>query len=450
MSVKFTVKQGDETLTSHSGLALIGALLNRTGLRDRLNETELDACKSPVISHADMIFAMTGLICLGKPDYEAIELFRGNSFFIQSLGIDACPSSPALRQRIDIMKNSFDMVIKEESADLIRRIAPQITTVHTGGGNFVPLDIDVSPFDNSKTVKEGVSRTYKGFDGYSPIFAYLGREGYLVNFELREGVQHCQKDTPQFLSASIEYAKKITEQKLLVRLDSGNDASENITVCRLQGVDFIIKRNLRKEDPNAWLKLAMETTSPIQCREGKRIFRGKTDTDLKGNPLSTPIYFEITERTIVKGQHLIVPEIIVDTYWSSLDLDPYEIVLLYHDHGTSEQFHSELKSDMDLERLPSGKFSSNAFVLLLGMLAYNLLRLCGQEGLREDNGNSLKTPDIRKKASRRRIRTVRQDLMYMAGRIIRSSRKFFISFGKMNPFAELWDSIYKRFAYDTG
>lgn len=58
-------------------------------------------------------------------------------------------------------------------------------------GNFLPLDIDVSPFDNSNTKKEGVSWTYKKLAGFAPILAYLGREGYLVNLELREGRQHC-------------------------------------------------------------------------------------------------------------------------------------------------------------------------------------------------------------------------------------------------------------------
>ena len=29
-------------------------------------------------------------------------------------------------------------------------------------------------------------------------------------------------------------------------------------------------------------------------------------------------------------------------------------------HGTSEQFHSEFKTDLDIEQLPSGKFATNA------------------------------------------------------------------------------------------
>jgi hypothetical protein len=81
MTIIFTIKQGEETLTSHSGLALIGALLARTKLQERLNRVDLAGCHQPKISHADMIFSMLGLICLGKPDYDAIESFRDSLFF---------------------------------------------------------------------------------------------------------------------------------------------------------------------------------------------------------------------------------------------------------------------------------------------------------------------------------------------------------------------------------
>ena len=35
---------------------------------------------------------------------------------------------------------------------------------------MVPVDIDVTPMDNSKTSKQW-GRTYKGFDGYAPMMA---------------------------------------------------------------------------------------------------------------------------------------------------------------------------------------------------------------------------------------------------------------------------------------
>ena len=444
--VEFVIKEGDEHLTSHSGLALIGALMNRTELVPRINAVTLPGCQEPKILHGDIVKSMTGLLCMGKPDYEAIEPFREVPFFRCSLGIEQCPSSSTLRQRLDVVKGAFDSIVKEESALLIRKTAPAMGTVTAQKGELVALDIDVSPFDNSGTKKERVSRTYKdGIDGFAPIFGYLGREGYLVNLELREGKQHCQKETPAFLRESIRYAKMVAAQGILVRLDSGNDSLDNVEICEEEGVDWVIKRNLRRENVQEWLKIAQEKGRKAPSREGKTVWLGETYRTVDGFAEPLRIVFEVTERTMKDGQCLLVPEVEVDTYWTSLEDDPYHVILLYHDHGTCEQFHSEIKTDMDMERLPSEHFSTNSDIMILGLLAYNLLRLCGQESLREDNGNLEKRANHRKKAQRRRLRTVMQDLIYMASRITFHARQLHLSFGRYNPWAGLWGNLYRSF-----
>ena len=91
---------------------------------------------------------------------------------------------------------------------------------------------------------------------------------------------------------------------------------------------------------------------------------------------------------------------------------------------------------MDLERLPSEHFSTNSDIMTLALMAYNLLRLCGQESLREDNGNLEKRASHRKKAQRRRLRTVMQDLIYMASRISCHARRMYLSFGRYNPWSD--------------
>ncbi len=92
--------------------------------------------------------------------------------------------------------------------------------------------------------------------------------------------------------------------------------------------------------------------------------------------------YEITERTIDRyGQYFIVPDIELGTYWTNTSLPDETVIDLYHAHGESEQYHSEIKTDMDVERLPSGKFESNKLVLELTMIAYNILRIIGQESL---------------------------------------------------------------------
>lgn len=445
MRCPITIKHEMEKLASHSGLINIGVLLDSLNMKKWFNNLDGVYCDNPKLSHSDILFSMIGLISIGKPDYDAIEIFRAKQdFFTKALRISNCPSSPTLRQRIDLIGHAAEIPIKEAVVALMRSAAPVISPVHTSAGAFVPLDMDVSPFDNSNTQKEGVSRTYKNYDGYSPIFAYMGAEGYLVNLELREGKQHCQKNTPQFINSTLDYVRQITDQPILMRLDSGNDSKDNFPDQSRENVHFIIKRNLRKESSQAWANLAREIGKERLCRKGKTVWIGKTRVGLNGNSLPYPIVFEVTERRAKKGQQLIFPDYEVDTYWCSVDqLPAEEVIALYHDHGTSEQFHSEIKSDMGLERLPSGHFSSNSLILHLGMLTYNMLRVIGQVSLEESDPTQL-PGTRRRKVTRRRIRTIMQDLMYMAGRLVHRGRKWYISFGQLNPFAQLMERIYNR------
>ena len=88
--------------------------------------------------------------------------------------------------------------------------------------------------------------------------AYLGKEGYQINLELREGKQHSQNGTPEFLQETLWFAKSVTEENILVRMDSGNDSIDNIKIFNEWGVSFIIKRNLRRENKQSWLRIAKE------------------------------------------------------------------------------------------------------------------------------------------------------------------------------------------------
>jgi predicted metal-dependent hydrolase len=92
------------------------------------------------------------------------------------------------------------------------------------------------------------------------------------------------------------------------------------------------------------------------------------------------------------------------------------VIALYRDHATHEQFHAEFKTDMDLNRLPSGKFATNHLVCALAAVAMNLLLIVGQHTLHESDS------PLRKAARRRRIKTVMQEMMFKAARIISHAR----------------------------
>ena len=162
MKIHFTTTK--EILTPSAGLAGVGQLLSLTNLKLRLNQTRIEENVRPSIPHGDVVFAYLGLLCQGKSDFDQIEALRDDEWFGRSLDLKVVPSSPTLRQRLDqgALCEPWLKIIQNENANLIRRGRAVITPVKTGKTSCVPLDIDVSPFDNSNTKKEGVSRTYKG------------------------------------------------------------------------------------------------------------------------------------------------------------------------------------------------------------------------------------------------------------------------------------------------
>lgn len=444
--MKFILESSDETLTTHSGLALIGLLLSKTKLNERLNKIKISEIKStPSVLNSDVAKAYIGLLCQSKNDFDHIEEFRHDDFFQLALQLEKVPSSPTLRQRLDqaAQLKSWTPIIKEESMLILKQLEVEPSTIVIGQGkdrrSYVPLDIDVSPFDNSGTKKEGVSRTYKGHDGYAPIFAYLGTEGYCVNTELREGSTHSQKGAAEFISQSICYAKIISKQPILLRVDSAHDSKDTIKLCFNDetAVDFIIKRNPRREKAEAWLMIAQQRGICCEEREGKKVYRGSINVNLPGVNRPVRQIFEVVERTITSdGQALLVPELSFSLYWTTLPDAPSTIIKLYHDHGTSEQFHSEIKTDMDLERLPSGKFLTNDLILHFGLFAYNLLRFIGQSTLK-----SIDAP-LKKKVHRRRIKTVIQTMITLASKLVFHARRYKLRFGRANPWFNVFSRIY--------
>ena len=395
--VEFT----NERIIPASGLAVVGALLGKSGFIKKLNRMDVTSNRSQhQIKNGDIVLTYLGMLCMGKPYFEAVHEMDDDK---------------------DFYKTALANVL-------------------------VPVDIDVTPMDNSKSKKEGVSRTYKGFDGYAPMMAYIGTEGYAINFELREGKQHCQKGTVKFLQETITLCHKLTDKPLLIRLDSGNDSIDNVAVLMDTGCFFIIKRNLRRESTDDWFEMAKQYFQNVNSpRDGKTVYIGsdwKTVTSKQFNKEFTlRTGYEITERTIDKyGQFNLVPDVEVETWWTNLGDPDEEIIRLYHAHGECEQFHSEVKTDMDLERLPSGKFATNALILELGMIAYNILRMIGQGTIGE------RAPRQKRNVKRRRLRTVISNLIMLAGYVTMHARQLIIGLGKSNVWRHIFSDICQKYA----
>ena len=431
--VEFVVKQLPYDLSSHGGLSLVGRLLKRINLPAMIDP------QYPVrggIANSDILKCYLGLLTLGKNDFEAVEGFRSQRFAHQALGLRAVPSCATLRQRFDAMGTEWS-----ELADRINRA---VLGLHINGApidfgalctGHLPLDIDTFVMDQSDTAKEGVSYTYAGVDGYCPIALYLGTRGYCLELNLRAG-SHSACESAYNIERALATACAVSSTTVfLLRADSGF-CSQHLIAQTLRSaallrrqVDLLIKWNPRSAPVEEIAAQCGSDTATVwtQLRKGKRECLWQEElpaievADEQGVIQHRALrrVYRLTERSIDnRGNALLLPEYVLEGWTTTLEpeVSDEQVIALYRDHATHEQFHAEFKTNMDLNRLPSGKFATNHLVCSLAAVAMNLLRIVGQHTLHE--GDS----PLRKAALRRRIKTVMQEMMFKAARIISHAR----------------------------
>jgi hypothetical protein len=439
------IKQLDYDLTPTAGLALVGHHLK--ALKPQFEQLDAALPVRTGVASSDIVRSYLGLLVQGKNDFDAIENVRADKFFKTALGIGLLPSSPTLRQRMDANAPALSAQVPAMVEQLLRHGAADYGVLPCG---WLPLDVDTFAMDNGGTAKEGVGRTYTGVDGYCPLAAYLGMHGFCLDLLLRPGTQHSAKHTEEDLRHIVPLAQRLSaagsQAPILARLDSGFDSAaiqaglEAMNVQGMPRVDWLIKWNPRSTDA---AELAQRLDAQAHAwehpRQGKRVALWEQQVEVPGVALPVRRVLRLVERTIgSRGQHLILPEYELDGWTTTLpeSIDAAQVIALYADHGTHEQFHAEFKTDMDLERLPSGKFDTNALVCQLAVLAMNILRLMGQRGLLGPDA------PVRHPAKRRRIKTVIQELVYRAGRIIEHGRQIVLGLGANDRAAAAFMRLY--------
>ncbi len=446
----FIIKKLPYDLSSHGGLAFIGKYLKR------INVPALIDPAFPVrsgVANSDILKSYLALLCMGKSDFDAIESFRGNAFFIRALGLGAVASSPTLRQRMDTHAASwFDLVPQMNALLLASRINGHPIDFGVLDCGYTPVDLDTFVMDNGGTKKELVGRTYTGVDGYCPCAVYLGTLGYCLELALRPGVQHSAAESQYNFERALPMAASVVAGPLLVRIDSGFCSIALMQAITAQGlalqreVAFIIKWNPRtapvetigaKKVADAGTVWESERTGKRQCLWQETL--ELPDVGSRANPPRR--VYRLTQRTIDKhGNTLLLPQYVLEGWTTTLPqkFGCTDVIALYCDHATHEQFHSEFKSDMDLQRLPSGKFDTNYLVCQLAAVAMNLLRLIGQNTLNEPD-----TP-VRHAAKRRRIKTVMQEVMSVAARMIHHAGRWVLGLGQNEPAFAVFERHYAQ------
>lgn len=450
----FDVEYTDDKLQSNSGLIFTGNIFQQDWFTNILKQSGCsDEAADGCYSDVNVVRSALGLLSLGQSDYEAIDAYRSDVFFPQALGTTAVPSKETLRQRLDKLarrkRTPLFLCLQNANIQLLKQDGLMFSPVE--GTLLVPLDFDVTPMDNTGSHKQGVEQTYKkGVEGYAPMMTYIGSEGYLLNHQFRPGSAHSNTPgTLAYIKKTIGFARQLTDQPLLARFDCANDAAENAYhLSQFDDLFYIIKRNGSQLDSEALQTYTLNNYSTMTkpqkgvnlyfaCRPG--VVCVYDNKERKHCADCREVYCLIEMMYDANGQRLLFPRREVHAWRTNLPLEafnPSEVVNLYKDHGASEQFHAEFKGELDLERLPSGKFKTNRLLMALAQLAFNLLRMIGQQALRS------RLFDTKAPVKRLRLRTVIRKLMCLSARFIVKCKRLCLKIPRHNPFSEVFRWIY--------
>ena len=440
---KFT--QGSEEINSNGGFSFVERLLdsNRAmGLWDVLHPSRPNA----LYGAGTVIRAMIALMTVGECDYTSIEKYSNDFLFRRLVGTERIPSQETFRQRLEQLARGKGWQGVADECVASQLAQATLTRVGHDGLDLIPLDIDVSVLEEPDSHKEGVGKTYTQATGYAPIFCYAGKEGYMVANELRPGSQHGENGAVEFLERCVKLMERAGHkaEELLVRVDSGHDASDFIRKLEELGVYYLVKRNPRSENMMQLFDSIRSCEDAEHPRAGKVICRGhRHDRKPAGygedEKFSGHMVVEGTMRdSTPDGQLLLEPTLDVDSWWTNLPFTARQCVGQYHDHGTSEQFHSELKSDMGVELLPSGRFLTNSLILALAAIAFNCLRAIGQKALSHET----RPKPSRGLPLRHRLRSVLLDFIKVGCKVVRHGGRLLLRFGVNCPNFNVLKGVY--------
>ena len=106
------------------------ALSERTNLAA---ETEaVSPLRSDAVSHASILACYVAVLCLGKSDFEAINGFREDAYFAESLGLQRVPSEGILRQRMDAFAADYKAAVENAAIEFLRCSGARLTALDNG------------------------------------------------------------------------------------------------------------------------------------------------------------------------------------------------------------------------------------------------------------------------------------------------------------------------------
>lgn len=409
---KFNICTRDITLSSHAGVVLLQDFLVRLGLRE-LIEAELHVKqRERGYPESAAVLRLALNVVLGGSCLSDLNVLRGD------------PGTQALLEWTQVLApttageylRKFHMGRIWDLQRLVARAQARVRPQQK-----VPrctLDADSSIYEQASTNKQGASKAYNGEVGYHPLFVFWEETGELVFSHLRRGSAHTARNAVWALRETLKRVPAGIPVDL--RTDSGFYMGAVVALCEERQMRFAITA-----DQTAPVR-ALIAALPETAWQDLEKYAVAQVAEFHYRPTGwAKRYRYVVKREVRQDKH--GPLVWHDHVFVTNDpTTPAADLLTWHlQHANVENHIKEHKSGFSLEKLPTQSFHANWAYLLIGQLAFNLIAWFKQ----------LVLPAT---YQRRTLKTIRHQLLNVAGKIVHSARQFFLVLSDEYRYQEVW------------
>lgn len=405
----------DQRLTSFAGLLVFQLLFLRLGLKQRLRNCFRHLRSSRAYDHALAVLGLIVHLLLGFRQLRDARYYRDDPMVQRVLGLHRLPDVATVSRLL--------ATATAEGVASLRQLCRQLVleALAVLGPRRLTLDFDGSVIGTGRYAEGtavGFNRKKKGQRSYYPLFCTIAQTGQVFDVFYRPGNVHDSNGARDFILACINAVRAaLPGIHVEVRMDGAffSDAlvtllSENLAVDFTISVPFerFVELKSTIESRRRWRRLDQDLAyfelrwKPKKWNRSYRFLFVRTSSSVRDKePVQLDLF--VPQERGYEFKVIVTNKII----------RAKEVILFHNGRGAQEGVFAELKSEGQLDYVPTRTLAGNQIFLLSAILAHNLNR---------DLQMSTREPD-RKTTPKRsplwrfeRLETIRHKLIQRAGR----------------------------------
>jgi len=369
------IKFEDQRLTSFAGLVVYQRLFSRIGVKQQLSGCFRHLTVSPIFGHGVVVLLLVVHLLLGYRRLQDMRYYADDPIVHRLLGLTRLPDVATVSRTL--------AGLDESSVANLRRLNRQWVLDRLGalGLARVTLDFDGSVLSTGRFAEGtavGFNRKKKGQRSYYPLFCTLAQTGQVLDVWHRPGNVHDSNGAKAFILPCAREIKAILPRgKIEVRMDSAFFSDDIVRMLDSEGVEFTLSVPFERFSA---LKTLIENR-----RRWRRLNERCSFFETNWKPASWNDRYRFV---LIRSQNR-------KQYKSAVQLDlfiPYEYgydfkvivtnkqisarkALNFHNgRSAQEGVFAELKSQTQMDYVPTRTKAGNQTFLLSAVLAHNLNR----------------------------------------------------------------------------